>query len=659
MRVEGDMDGCARMVTKEVLAEVSREFPDITVDAFCDKEAWSVEACVRLFEKARKHHPIRVHSDRFNSLGMIPEAVRLHAASVDHLEAATKADLTALAGSPTFGVILPCTGFHTDQRFAKAGFFADQGGALALATDCNPGTSPTHSMPFAIALAVRFCGLRPARRIVAATVNPAVLLGYHDRGTIEVGKRADLIMLQHKDERLLAHRVRRQPGRHRDLQRRRRAGRGRSTIKPRRRLRPFATYPQGFSNHPPMLALLTLAALPAFDLAAFEKPRLVAEAEAALAVAPKTVTATRNPRSAGGLHDFSSEGDYWWPDRRNPAGPYVQRDGLSNPDNFVAHRQALLAFGRAFDALAAAYRLTHDEKFAAAAVKHLHAWFVDPSTRMNPNLLYSQAIQGISTGRSIGVIDTLHLAEVALGIEVLRGAKAFPPDEEAAVTAWFRDYLAWMTTHPYGVDESNAKNNHGTCAWLQIACFAHLTGDAGKLAAARARFKEVLLPSQMAADGSFPEELRRTKPYGYSIFNLDVMTALAVVCSTPRENLMTWSLPDGRNLVKGVAWLAPYLADKGEWLKRVHKALPGKGGAAEMSNELVKPDVMYWDDRPVRQPCLIFRRARRRPRGLARDMAKTEPRSRRRGNHPQLPDPPAGALGEVAGRARWVMQLRA
>lgn len=355
-----------------------------------------------------------------------------------------------------------------------------------------------------------------------------------------------------------------------------------------------------------MLALLTLAALTNFDLAAYERPRVVAQAEAVLAAAPRTVTAARNPRSAGGLHDFSSEGDYWWPDPKHPDGPYIQRDGLSNPDNFVAHRQALLAFGRTFDALAAAYRLTHDERFAAAAVSHLHAWFVDPATRMNPNLLYSQAIKGLNTGRSIGVIDTLHLAEVALGIEALRGAKAFSKDEEAAVTGWFRDYLTWLTTHPYGLEESKAKNNHGTCAWLQIACFAHLTGNTEKLAAARQRLKEVLLPSQMAADGSFPEELRRTKPYGYSIFNLDVMTALAVVASTPEENLLTWSLPDGRNLVRGVAWLAPLIADKQLWLQTAHRSSPGRKGEAEMTGELVKPDVMYWDDWPVRQPCLIF-----------------------------------------------------
>ncbi|MBA4136448.1 MAG: imidazolonepropionase [Opitutus sp.] len=203
--VEGDPEEYSRMVTKEMLVEVSREFPDVAVDAFCEKEAWSVEACVRLFEKARKHHPLRVHADQFNSLGMIPEAIRLHARSVDHLEATTKADMLALAESATFGVILPCTGFHTDQRFAKAGFFADKGGALALATNCNPGSSPTHSMPFAIALAVRFCGLLPAEAIVAATVNPAALLGFTDRGTIEPGKRADLVLLHHKDERQLAY----------------------------------------------------------------------------------------------------------------------------------------------------------------------------------------------------------------------------------------------------------------------------------------------------------------------------------------------------------------------------------------------------------------------------------------------------------------------
>ncbi len=335
-----------------------------------------------------------------------------------------------------------------------------------------------------------------------------------------------------------------------------------------------------------MLAFVALLALPTFDLAAYERPRLVTAAEVALAAEPKTIMAARNPRSAGGPNDFSSEGDYWWPDARNPEGPYVQRDGLTNPDNFVAHRQLLLAFARHFGVLAATYRVTGEERYAAAAVRHLHAWFVEPATRMNANLLYSQAIKGVSTGRSIGVIDTVHFAEVALGVEALRGSKALTRAEEAAITGWFRDYLAWIRTHPYGIGESKAENNHGTCWTLQAAAFAHLTGDATVLAECRRRLIEVHLPGQMAADGSFPRELARTKPYGYSIFNLDVMTALAVVLSTPDDDLMRFTLPDGRGPLKGVEFLAPCLADKTKWRKA--------------------PDVMYGNDWPVRQPALIF-----------------------------------------------------
>ena len=204
---EGGLDEFARMVLKEMLPEISKEFPNITVDVCVDEGAWSLEACVKLFEKAAKHHPLRVHADQFASFGMIPEAIRLHARSVDHLEASSKSDLTALAQSPTFGVVVPCTGFHTDGRFARAGFFVDQGGTLALATNCNPGSAPGHSMPFAIALAVRRCGLTPQESIAAGTINAAALLGLTDRGTIEIGKRADLILLRHSDERMLAYEV--------------------------------------------------------------------------------------------------------------------------------------------------------------------------------------------------------------------------------------------------------------------------------------------------------------------------------------------------------------------------------------------------------------------------------------------------------------------
>lgn len=335
-----------------------------------------------------------------------------------------------------------------------------------------------------------------------------------------------------------------------------------------------------------IFSMLLATALLGFSLSAQELPRVVSLAEAALGTQPVSVTAVANPRSPGGPHDFSSEGDYWWPDPAHPDGPYIRRDGETNPANFLAHRRLLFAFARDVGALTAAYDLTHDERFAEAAVSQLRVWLVDPATRMNPNLQYAQAIKGVCTGRATGLIDTVHLAEVALGIRALHGAKAFDATTEVAVKDWFRDYLHWLQTHPYGIEEGKADNNHGTCWLLQAAAFALLLDDLATLAHCRRRFKEVVLPTQMAPDGSFPRELARTKPYGYSIFNLDVMTGLAVVLSTPKEDLMQFQLADGRSMIRGVEFLAPFLADKSLWRR--------------------PPDVLHWKEWPVRQPALLF-----------------------------------------------------
>ena len=158
----------------------------------------------------------------------------------------------------------------------------------------------------------------------------------------------------------------------------------------------------------------------AFGLIAIERARLLPSAEAFLKDAPVTVTASRSPRSAGGPHDFFSEADYWWPDPKNPDGPYLQRDGMSNPDNFVEHRRAMIRFSTHVSTLTSAYLLTRDERFATHAMSHLRAWFLDEGTRMNPSLLFAQAIKGRATGRGTGLIDTIHLVEVARSAQRLR-----------------------------------------------------------------------------------------------------------------------------------------------------------------------------------------------------------------------------------------------
>lgn len=331
---------------------------------------------------------------------------------------------------------------------------------------------------------------------------------------------------------------------------------------------------------------LKAADQPAFDIVAIERPRIMEKAAKYLLEQPVTVTASHCDRSAGGLHDYFSEGDYWWPDPKNPDGPYIQHDGLSNTNNFVAHRHAMVRLGEVVATMTSAYILTGDEKYAKHAVKHLKAWFVDEDTKMNPNLLYSQAIKGRFTGRSTGVIDTIHLVEVARSAMLLKDSPSFPPEDYQAVKAWFRQYLTWLTTHPYGTGERDAKNNHGICWSMQAAQFAQLVGNDSVLNWVRNEFKHVYLTRNMQLDGGFTDELRRTKPYGYSLFVIDAMAGIAQIASTPSDNLWTYQTPDGRGMAKGLEFIFPYIADKSKWP--------------------YKHDVLYWNDWPMRQPCLLF-----------------------------------------------------
>ena len=323
-----------------------------------------------------------------------------------------------------------------------------------------------------------------------------------------------------------------------------------------------------------------------FDIAAIEKTRVLTAANRYLKEKPITITASGSSRSAGGVHDFFSEGDYWWPDPKDPGGPFIQRDGMTNPENFVEHRRALMRLSLQVPALAAAWKLTSKKAYASKAAEHLHAWFVDEKTRMNPNLQYAQAIKGITTGRGIGIIDTIHLVEVAKAIEVLEVSGEITRDDLSVIKVWFGDYLRWMTTSKNGIDEREAKNNHGTCWVMQVAAFARLTGNAELFEYCRGRFKNVIVPSQIEKDGSFPQELRRTKPYGYSLFNLEALAAIAQILSTPDDNLWNFQTADGRGIRRAVEFMYPFIKEK--------KLFPKP------------PDVMYGDEWPMRQSSLLF-----------------------------------------------------
>lgn len=319
-------------------------------------------------------------------------------------------------------------------------------------------------------------------------------------------------------------------------------------------------------------------------VASTDRERILAAANQYLEEKPVTVTASHSERSPGGPHDFYSEGDYWWPDPKNPGGPYIRRDGFSNPANFNAHREAMIRLSLIVPALTAAWLLTRQKKYSNHAARHLQAWFADPETKMNPNLQYAQAIFGVNKGRGIGIIDTLHLVEVARAATLLETASALRAGGE--IRRWFADYLEWMRTSKNGQEERDADNNHGTCWVLQAGEFARFAGNMEVMQWCRDRFRGTLVPRQIAPDGSFPLELARTKAYSYSLFNMDVLCGVAQSISTEQDNLWNFSTPDGRGLKKMMEFMFPFIDDKTKWP--------------------YPHDVEHWEDFPVRNPALIF-----------------------------------------------------
>lgn len=258
--------------------------------------------------------------------------------------------------------------------------------------------------------------------------------------------------------------------------------------------------------------------------------QILSSADKLLTEKPVTITAFFAERSAGGKHDYYSEGPYWWPDPQNPRGPYIRKDGDRNPGCFLSHKNALLDFCESITTLTAAFIIKNDSQYLSKIEGHLKAWFIDTATIMNPSLSYAQAINGINTGRGIGLIDVIRLIDVANCCRYLEKEGLLDTITLEASKKWFTEFSVWMTSHPYGIDERDNNNNHSTWWGAQVAAYSLFCKRADLFVISQEQFKKQL-EIQMAENGSFPDELSRTKPFMYSEYNLDAWTTFAIFIS--------------------------------------------------------------------------------------------------------------------------------
>jgi hypothetical protein len=294
--------------------------------------------------------------------------------------------------------------------------------------------------------------------------------------------------------------------------------------------------------------------------------QLLSDADKLLSFKPVSVMDKTDVPPSGDKHDYMSIAPYFWPDSSKPGGlPYVNRDGLVNPEvRKYTDKTNLPALSYDVYLLSLAYYYSGDEKYARHAATLIQVWFLDTATKMNPNLNYGQAVKGVTEGRSYGLIDSRFFIYIIDGIRLLQPSPAWGAARQTGMKAWFAQFLDWMQTNELGVDEMNAKNNHGV--WydaqrLSMALFLDSTDLANRIVARAAS----RLDEESDNRGFFPLELARTTSLHYSVFILHAFFIIAQLSEETKVHLWTLTTPTGKSLRKSFEAILPYLDKTQQW----------------------------------------------------------------------------------------------
>jgi hypothetical protein len=298
---------------------------------------------------------------------------------------------------------------------------------------------------------------------------------------------------------------------------------------------------------------------------------------------------------SGDKHDYLSQAPYFWADPKSPKGlPYIRRDGERNPEiNKITDHRSLDDLENSVETLALAYYFKDDEAYATKALQLLRTFFLDPATRMNPNLEYAQFIPGVNTGRGIGLIETRGLTRVVDAIGLLGRSKALSNADERGLRDWFGKFLQWMLNSKNGREEAAAKNNHGTYYDVQVVSFALFVEKPDLAVRVLREAREKRIAAQIEPDGRQPLELARTKAWGYSNGNLDGLMQLATLGERVGVDLWNFQTADGRSIRKALGFLVPVAIGQAKWQ---YQEL--EGVKPEMLFPLMRRAAKVYQDQP-------------------------------------------------------------
>lgn len=297
---------------------------------------------------------------------------------------------------------------------------------------------------------------------------------------------------------------------------------------------------------------------------------LCENADRLLEAEPLSVMMKEKTPASGDKHDYLSQARYYWPDPSKPNGlPYINRDGVSNPELEKLDRNRLGMTADRVTTLSLAWYFSGDEKYARKATELIRVWFLNKDTRMNPHFEYAQMIPGMNgeKGRCYGVLDGYSFVEMLDGVALLETSEAFTDKDSKQLKAWFSRLLDWMLTSPQGQEEAAQANNHSTAYDVQVIAYALYAGEKEVAEKVIRSFPEKRIFTQVEPDGRQPHELSRTLAFGYSQYNLShYIDVFQMARKLGIDSLDCAMSPDGRSFYKAMDFLLPYVGkDAAEW----------------------------------------------------------------------------------------------
>ncbi len=270
---------------------------------------------------------------------------------------------------------------------------------------------------------------------------------------------------------------------------------------------------------------------------------------------------------SGDLHDYLSLSRYWWPDPNKKDGlPWIKKDGETNPQTQTENqdKNRFETVCKSVKILSLAYYFSDNEAYAKKASEILRTWFLDPATRMNPNLEYAQSVPGIYKQRPTGILDGRSISNWVLDAVVLIDhSPSWTAADKSQMNEWLSKLFVWLTESKTGQAGIEQTNNHGSWYKFQVASLASYLGKKDWVARMADRAK-LDMETQIESNGAQPEELARTKSFFYSCFNLEALSRLAVVAQKNGIDLWNYKTPKGKSIGLGLDYLLP-TANGGKW----------------------------------------------------------------------------------------------